>query len=130
MRTIGERVALLGGLPGELLDVVDFESQMGQIRTDYHGTAVIELTDFNFLFAPRRLEENQLRTSTGGVPSRFLQTENVAVERNGLFQIGHPISSVEKLFDHRPTNCACSPAISNANPRLGMTSVCAPNVIP
>ena len=60
VRTVRERVAFFRGLASELLEVVDLERQVGEIRTDHDGTALIEFADFNFFLAPRSFKENEL----------------------------------------------------------------------
>ena len=60
---------------------------MGQVRTDHYRPALIEFAQLDFLLAARRLEENQLRTATGSVPARFLQTEHVFVKRDRLLEV-------------------------------------------
>ena len=127
VRTVRERVTFFGRLMGETFDIVDFEGQMREIRTDDDWTAFIELTDFDFFLAVRRLEENQLRAAAGGMASRFLQAEDVSVERDRFFEVGHAITSVEKLLYHYVTNCACLRVISNANGgRVRLGSGCHP----
>src|SRR6185369_1419657 len=72
MRTIGERIALGRGLFRELLDVVDFEGEMSQIRTDHDRAARVVFAKLNFFFASRGFEKDQLRAATGGMPAHFL----------------------------------------------------------
>ncbi len=100
VRTVRERVTSFCRLAAELLDVIDLESQMREIRTHDNRTAFIEFADFDFFLAAGRLKENQLRAATRGVASRFPQTEDVSVEIDRFFEVGHAITSVEKLLYH------------------------------
>jgi hypothetical protein len=37
------------------------------------------------------------------MPARFFQPENIPVKGNRFFQVGHAVTGVEKLLDHRVT---------------------------
>src|ERR1041384_98228 len=56
----------------ELLQVVDFEGEMSQIRSNDHGAALVEFAQLNFFVAVRRLEKDKLRTAAGGVAPNLL----------------------------------------------------------
>ncbi len=79
---------------------VDLESEMGQIGTDHDRTALIELTDLDFLLASGRFEKNELRAPAGGMAPGFFEPENIPVKRYGFFQVGDAVAGVQKLFDH------------------------------
>jgi hypothetical protein len=100
MRSVRKGVTLCGGLPRELFDIVDLESQVGEIWADDNRTTLIEFADFDFFLAAGRLEENQLRTATRGMAPCFAQAENIPVEGNRFFKVSHPIPGVEKLLYH------------------------------
>ena len=41
------------------------------------------------------LEKDELRSAAGGVPPCFLQTEDVSIKGDRLFQIGHAITGMQ-----------------------------------
>src|SRR4051794_25457017 len=100
MRAIRERITFFRRFPGERFKVVHLESEMSQVRPYHYRTALVELADLNFLVAPWRLEENQLRAAPGSVPARLFQSKNITVKCHGPVQIRDAIPRVQKLFDH------------------------------
>ena len=107
MRPVRERITFLRVTPGECSMSSTSKARCVRSGPTTTGPLSIEFADLDFLLAARRLEENQLRTAAGGVPPRFLQTENVPVKGDRFFQIGHPITSVKKLLYHGVITCAC-----------------------
>ena len=53
MRPVGKRVTFRRRLLREFLDIVDLESEMGQVGTDHDRAAFVELADLNFFLAAR-----------------------------------------------------------------------------
>ncbi len=80
MRTVGERVALGGGLFGELLDVIDFEGEVGEVGPDHDRAAFVEFAELDFLLAPGSFQENELRAAARSMAPHFLQAEDVAIK--------------------------------------------------
>ena len=89
MWTIGQWVAFLCRLASKLLKVINFESQVSKIGTNYNRAAWVEFADLNFFFAAGRFKENQLRTASGGMTTCLLQTKDISVKGDRFLQIGY-----------------------------------------
>ena len=79
-------------------ETLDFKGQMREVRLDVHGAAGREIAQFDQFLAFGGLHEDQFRTARGFVAAGFHQTEDVAVEFDGPFQIIHPVAGVMKLL--------------------------------
>ena len=75
--------------------------EMGQVGPDHDRPALVKFAELDFLFAPGRFQEDQLRSAPRSVAPHFLQPENVAIKRNRLLQVADAIAGVQKFFDHR-----------------------------
>ena len=95
MRAIGERITFGRSLFCEFCQIVHLERKMGKIGSNHNRAAFVVLAKLDFLFASRRFEEYQLRAAPGSVPPRFLQSQNVLIKGNRLFQIGYPITGMQ-----------------------------------
>jgi len=73
VRTVAERVAERGRVFGEGLEIIDLEGQMGKIRSDLDGPALIKFADFDQLLAARGLEENEMGAASAHAASDFLE---------------------------------------------------------
>lgn len=97
---IAERVSQRGGMFGEGLNVIDLECQVGQVGADLDRAARVKFTDLDEFLAPGRFEEDELGASPARAAADLLQAEDIAVEGNGLFQVGNAVPRVEELLDH------------------------------
>jgi len=95
MGAIRERVAFSRSLFREFCQIIHLKCEMGQIRPDDDRAALVIFADLDLFFASRSLEENQLRSASGGVPPCFLQAKDVSVKRDRLLQIGYAITGVQ-----------------------------------
>jgi hypothetical protein len=68
---------------------------MGQVRPNHYWTALIILAKLDLFLALGRFEKNELGAAPGGVTSCFLQTEDVSIKHDRLFQIGHAITGMQ-----------------------------------
>ena len=94
MRSVGKRITLGRRFPRELFEIIHLEGEMGHVRPDDYGSALIELAELDFFIAFRRSQKNKLRTAARGVAASLLQSEDVLVKCDRFFQIGHAITSV------------------------------------
>lgn len=99
VRAVGILDAMSGQMFSELLKIFDFESKVSEIGLDGHGAAVGEVTDLDEFFTLGRLEKDQLGAARRFMTADFMQTEDVPVKADGLFQIVHSIAGVKKFFD-------------------------------
>ena len=106
MWPVRERITFFCRFTRERFDVLDFKSEMSEIRTNDNRATRIEFANLDFFIASGRFKKNQLGPAAGGVPASFLQPEHIPVERDGFFQVSYAIAGVEKLFDHLPSTCA------------------------
>ena len=88
-------------MPGELVEIVYLERKMRNVIPNVHRAATVKFADLDFFFAPRRLEENELRASGRFRTVYFLQSEHLFVERDGLFQVVNPVAGVQEFLNHR-----------------------------
>ena len=95
MRAVGQRTTLGRSLSCKFFQVVHFKREMGQVRPNHYWAALIILAKLDLFLALRCLEEYKLRAAPGGVVSCFLQTEDVSLKGNRLFQIGHAITGMQ-----------------------------------
>ena len=100
MGAVAEGVTKSGRVRGEGLDVIDLESEVGEIGADLDGAALVKLANLDQLLAAGSLEENQLGTASAGQAADLLKAEHVFVEVDGFLKIGHAITRVEEFFDH------------------------------
>src|SRR5437660_3887236 len=94
MGTVRKGITFGCRLAREFIQIVHFEGKMGEIRTDYDRSALVEFVNFNFLLALWRFEKNQLRPAPGRVAANFLQPKNVFIKRDRFLQVLHPIPGV------------------------------------
>ena len=80
-----------------VIETVHLKREMSQIGLDLHRSAAGEVADLNFLVALWRFQEDQLGTSRGFMSADFVQTENLAIKRKGLFEIVDSVSRVQEL---------------------------------
>jgi hypothetical protein len=80
---------------GELVQIVHFKCEMRQIGADDDRSAIVELTDLNFLIAARRFEKDELRPAPGGLPANLLKAEDVLVKRDRFLQVMYAIARVQ-----------------------------------
>jgi len=88
-------MAFCHGMFGELVQIVDFECDMREIGADDNRAAPIEFAYLNFLLAAWCFQENELGPASGSMATHLLQSENILVERNGLFQVVYAIARVQ-----------------------------------
>jgi len=88
-------------MPGERVEIVYLERKMRNVIPNAHRAAAVKFADLDFFFAPRRLEENELRASGRFRTVYFLQSEHLFVERDGLFQVVNPVAGVQEFLNHR-----------------------------
>ena len=97
---VGEGVAECGGVVGEGPEVLDFESEMGEVRSDDNGAGGFEFADFDELLALGSLEEDELGAARGGVARDFLEAEDLGVEVDGAVEVLDAVTGVKELGDH------------------------------
>jgi hypothetical protein len=105
MRSVGKWIAFRCRFARELIQIVDFESQVREVRPDDNRTTGVEFAKLDLFFALLCLQKDELRTATGRVPADFFQSEDILVKGYGFFQISDTISSVEKFFYHHVFYC-------------------------
>src|SRR5207302_3875765 len=95
MRAISAPIPLGRSLLCEFFKIVHFECKMGQVRPNHYWTALIILAKLDLFLALGCFEKNELGAAPGGVTSCFLQTEDVSIKHDRLFQIGHAITGMQ-----------------------------------
>ncbi len=87
-------------MSGESFDIFDLEAEVGQIRTDLHRSAFVELANLDFLLAVWSLEKYQLRSARTFRAACYFKTEYVTVKADCLLEIRDAVAGVEELLDH------------------------------
>jgi len=100
MRPVAEGVALGCGFLGQRLQIRDLEGEMGQIRADHHWATGVILADLDLFFRAGGFEKDQFGTSSALASADFLQTEDITVKGNCLFEVLNAIAGVEEFGDH------------------------------
>ena len=95
MRPVGKRISLGRSLFCEFIQIIHLKREVGQIWPNHDWAALIILAKLDLFLALGRFEKNELRAAPGSVPSYFLQTENVSIKRDRLFQIGYAITGMQ-----------------------------------
>src|SRR3977135_1875648 len=95
MRAVGQRITLGRSLSCEFFQIVHFKREMGQVRPHHYWAAFVVLANLDLFLALRGFEKDELRSTAGGVPPCFLQTEDVSIKGNRPFQIDHTITGMQ-----------------------------------
>ena len=88
-------------MPGENVEIIYFERKMRNVIPNVYRAAAVKFANLDLFFAPRRLEENELRATGRFRTVYFLQSEHVFIERDGLFQVVNPVAGVQEFLNHR-----------------------------
>src|SRR5437016_10718988 len=89
----------------EIFQIVHFKSEVRKIGADYYRPALIEFTNLNLLVALGCFQKHKLRSATGSMTAKLLESQHILVERNRFLQIVDAIAGVQQFLDHDLSYC-------------------------
>src|SRR5947199_5420717 len=89
----------------ETFKIVHFKREVRKVGPDYYRPALVEFTDLNLLVALGCFQKHKLRSATGSVTAKLLESQHILVERNRFLQIVDAIAGVQQFLDHGLSYC-------------------------
>src|SRR5438094_10416680 len=93
-------MAFCGRMFRELFQIVHFKSEVRKIGADHYRPALIEFTNLNLLVALGCFQKHKLRSATGSVTAKLLESQHILVERNRFLQVEDAIAVVQQYPNH------------------------------
>src|SRR5204862_6800771 len=100
-----ERLAFCGGLVREHFQIAHCESGVGKIGADHYRPALMKFTNLNLLVTLGCVQKHKLRSATGSVTAKLLESQHILVERNRFLQVVDAIAGVQQFLNHGLSYC-------------------------